>query len=100
MLGQFIEVPPPLKPQIQPLAVSLGLVTGLIAENNQSQFRCGSCNQYSPEKSVLVWVPDSIRRGDPSWAVSEECRRTAFNGSRTGWCLQCALSLGDKNEQP
>lgn len=86
----WFQVPPPAIAPIDQSAEELLLVPGLRAERRSSQFRCASCDKMSPNGSWLVWVPDSVRKGDPAWSVSESCRQGAFNGSGSGWCLKCA----------
>lgn len=100
MKFQMQIVPPPEKAPIQSLAAELGLCNGLQAEQRDSQSRCSCCAQMMPKGSWLVWVPDSIRRGDPSWAVTEAARENAFNGHWSGWCLDCARLLSGHTKSP
>lgn len=90
--GRWVEVPPPAKAPVDEIAALLGLCSGLRAERN-SQYRCASCSKMQPDGSWLIWVSDSVRRGDPAWSVTEAARRNAFNGHSSGWCLACAQSL-------
>jgi hypothetical protein len=91
----FVKVPPPKTVPVDDLARNLGLLPGLRAEQHNSLFRCSSCNnmQVEPEQ-IMVWVPDSVMRHDSAEAIAEICRRSAFNGSSSGWCLTCAKKLG------
>jgi hypothetical protein len=87
---RFEQVPPPKEAPIQDIAETLGLCAGLRAERSSHQYRCSECHRMQPNGSWLVWVPDSVRRGDPAWSVTEACRTNAFNGTGSGWCLSCA----------
>lgn len=88
------QVPPPAEVNEQPTAASLGLVRGLRVEKNYSQYRCANCSKMQPNGSILVWVSDGIRTSDPGWAITENERAKAYNGSGSGWCLRCAQRLG------
>lgn len=88
---KFEPVPPPAKAPVQELAESLGVCVGLRVEKSLGgQWRCACCSRMQPAGTWLVWVPDSVRRGDPSWSVTEAARVNAFNGHSSGWCLSCA----------
>lgn len=89
--GHFVEVPPPAKVPVQGAAEALGLVPGLRAEKSRGGgWRCSNCHQMQPGGSWEVWVPDSVRHGDPESAITEACRRNAYNGHHSAWCLKCA----------
>lgn len=90
---RFEEVPPPSKARVDQIAESYGLCDGLRVEVRNDQYRCGNCSEMQPNKSPLIWVPDSVRMGDPVLSVVEACRRNAYNGSSGGWCLKCAKKL-------
>lgn len=98
--GSFVPVPPPDAAPVQDLADTLGLAPGLRVEEDWGQFRCACCKRMQPRGSYLVWVPDGVERGDPAWSVTEECRRSAFNGSGSGWCLGCAKRIGETEIDP
>lgn len=87
-------VPPPEEAREQDLAKSLGLLRGLEVEEYGSQYRCSNCEKLQPGGSLMVWVPDGVRPDDPAWSVTEMARAVTFNGSGSGWCLSCAMSLG------
>lgn len=88
---RFEEVPPPENAPVHQIAETLGVANGLRAERAiRGQWRCGCCSKMQPDKSWQVWVPDSVRRGDPVWSVTEAARRGAYNGGWTAWCLSCA----------
>lgn len=92
---RFEEVPPPKTVPVQERAKSLGLLDGLRAEENQrGGWRCAECNTYQKDGAVLVWVPDSVRRSDRADEIKDQCRRSAYNGAGSGWCLSCARALG------
>lgn len=94
--GCFVQAPPPKKAPVQDIAETLGLCAGLRAERRSDQWRCANCSKMQPVNSWLVWVPDSVRCGDEEWAVVEECRRNAYNGHNSGWCLKCAPKASRK----
>ncbi len=93
------QVPPPAKVPVQDRAAALGLLPGLRVEDCHRPFRCSNCETLSagPE---LVCVPDGIRIGDDPKVVSEVCRRSAYNGSGSGWCINCAQRLSGKITVP
>ena len=91
--AMFREVPPPKEAPKDDVAEALGIVRGLRVEYTNRQFRCASCHTMQPGGSAMIWVPDSVQRGDPSWSVTEAARQNAFNGCASGWCLDCARSL-------
>jgi hypothetical protein len=97
--GHFEEVPPPAAAPVQPRAKELGLLDGLHAHETDHPYRCGWCSQMQPSGSLQVWVPDGVRRGDPSWSVKEAARRGAYNGHSTAWCLKCARKLGGERRE-
>ncbi len=84
------RVPPPDKAPVQSEAQEIGLVRGLRVSPATSSYRCASCRRMRQEGSPMVHVPDSVQRGDPAWSVEEACRQNAFNGTFSGWCLECA----------
>lgn len=96
MMGwSFQEVPPPKAAPIQDRAKELGLLDGLQVEaSRHGQWRCSNCNEMQPSGVDRVWVPDSVRAGDPAWSVTEACRVNAYNGHCSAWCMSCALRLG------
>jgi len=63
------------------------------AEVMDHEFRCGQCDRMQHAGVRMVWVPDSVRRGDPLWSVMATCRRQAWNGHFTAWCLRCTRSF-------
>lgn len=91
---KFRQVPPPDRAPLHKKGEELGLVRGLRPEVSDHQFRCAECHRMQPRDSVMVWVPDGIRIGDPAWSVEESCRVSAFNGGSSGWCLKCARQAG------
>lgn len=93
MSNEFMEVPPPKVVPVNSEARALGLVHGLRPEKTPTQFRCAACAGMEAADSIMVWVPDGTRRGDPGWSVSERARQGAYNGGASGWCLNCARSL-------
>jgi hypothetical protein len=93
-LGFFQEVPPPDAPIVDPDAEALGLARGLTADiNRHSPFRCNSCSEMQPVGAHLIWVPDGLYPNAGADIVFEMCRRNAFNGHRSAWCLKCARTL-------
>lgn len=88
------EVPPPQVVPIDQISETLGLLPGLRAEKSDGGWRCDHCNGYQRERGWLVWVPDNIRSTDSAADISDQCRRSAYNGCGSGWCLKCALALG------
>jgi hypothetical protein len=44
----------------------------------------------------MVWVPDIVRAGDPPESVTEAARQSAFNGTWSFWCLNCARKLSNQ----
>lgn len=74
--------------------VEPALCKGLKARRSNSSYRCSSCSQMQPAGALMVWVPDSVQRGDPAWSVTDACERNALNGHSSGWCVRCARSLG------
>lgn len=87
---QFVQVPPPERARVHQIGETLGLCTGLRAERSDRQFRCNACRQMQPHGAWLVWVPDSVRPGDPGWSVEEAARLNYLNGHSSGWCFECA----------
>lgn len=96
---QFKMCPPPKEAPVDPTATKLGLVAGLRAELTPSMYRCDQCNEMVPSGSWQVWVPDSVRRNDPAWAVTEAVRLNSYNGSFSAWCLPCGKKLGHPNSK-
>lgn len=92
---RLVPAPAPAAAPVQGAAENLGLCRGLRAERN-NQFRCDACGRMRPNGSWLVWVPDSVRKNDPDWSVTEASRLNAFNGHLSGWCLACAKSLSPR----
>ncbi len=93
MFGMFKEVPPPAEAPVQQEAGQLGLPKGVRVEHGHRQWRCSCCSQMQPPNSLQAWIPDSVRRGDPAWSVTEACRVNAYNGSSSAWCIKCAKSI-------
>jgi hypothetical protein len=90
-VGHFEEVPPPAQAPVCDTANALGLAVGLRAERaNWGQWRCACCHKMQPNESWQVWVPDSVRKHDPIWSVTEAARENAYNGHLSAWCLKCA----------
>jgi hypothetical protein len=87
---RFEQVKPPQKARVDQIGETLGLCAGLRARRSDGQFRCGECLRMQAAGSWKVWVPDGVRKGDPSWSVEEAARLITFNGSATAWCLECA----------
>ena len=77
----------------------LGLVQGLRTYISDG-CRCANCGRMQRPQSTMVWVPDSVRVGDPAWAVAEICKRERYNGNSSGWCMKCARKLGRRNWIP
>lgn len=90
MNGAMTEVLPPATAPVDQAADTLGLCPGLHAQREDDQYRCACCSEMQPPASWIVWVPDSARKGDPEWSVTEESRQNAYNGHHSGWCLTCA----------
>ncbi|HXU01581.1 MAG TPA: hypothetical protein VN903_11350 [Polyangia bacterium] len=92
---EFCEiVPPPKVASEDAEAKRLGLARGMrIARNYNRQYRCANCDRFQPRGAVMVWVADGVKIGDPRWAIEENERCHAFNGSGSGWCLKCAQRL-------
>lgn len=99
---QWVITPPPAKVSAQDAATALGLVPGLRVGDSpqQTQWRCDHCDEMQRADGVLVWVPDTVRVGDPAWAVTEACRLGQFNCHASGWCLRCARKLGANKPRP
>jgi len=89
----FQEVPPPTKVPVQEAAKAAGLLDGLRLDDSCGSYRCAHCNHYDTS-GKLVWVPDSVEFADSTADVIEQCRRSAYNGRGSGWCLSCAKKLG------
>lgn len=87
---EFREVPPPKEAPWHEIGETLGLCKGLRPQRTDSQYRCAACSKMQPPGSWMVWVPDSVRRGDPAWSVIEAARLNAYNGHLSGWCITCA----------
>lgn len=102
MNSPFVIVPPPTVPPknfIDPKAKALGLCDGLRVEHDDEdyhQWRCHACGHM--QIGVMVWVPDSVMKGDPQWSVTAACLRNYYNGHHSGWCIPCAKTF--KKEQP
>ncbi len=92
---QFELVPPPARAPVDEIAETLGLHPGLRVERGiyGGGWRCCHCDIMQKPDAWLVWVPDSVRMGDPGWSVIDAGRRNAYNGSGGGWCLRCAQKL-------
>jgi len=93
-------VPPPKVAPEDDEAKRLGLARGLKVEHNRMQYRCANCDRFQPHGSVIVWVADGVKIGDPRWAIEENERINAFNGSGSGWCLECAQRLSGTRSHP
>lgn len=91
--GEFVPVPPPSQAPVQTKAQELGLCQGLRVDSTDSGFSCNACDRMQPA-GIQVWVPDLVQEGDSAEAVTEECRKAAYNGEWSGWCLKCAKKLG------
>lgn len=70
--------------------VEVRIVEGLRSEKSDHQFRCSWCQKMQPAGSWMVYVPDSVLKGDPAWSIKDTLSRTRFNGSYSGWCVACA----------
>jgi hypothetical protein len=81
---------PPKKVPAQGMAYDLGLCDGLRVELSDHQYRCSNCNVMQKPNSLMVWVPDNVKSGDPEWSISEQCRINAYNGDHSAWCMKCA----------
>lgn len=90
---KLVPVPPPEVAPEQATAKALGLHRGLKVDKTSSQWRCCNCHTMQRSGSLLVWVADGVRIGDPEWAVTENERVNAYNGTGSGWCLKCAQRL-------
>lgn len=90
--SELVEVLPPAEAPVQELAASMGLIDGLRAQRTDREFCCASCFKMSVQ-GWQVWVPDRVRREDAPASVTEQCRRRAFNGSFSAWCVSCAQSF-------
>lgn len=99
MSGQHFEmrmVPPPSAAPISAAAESLGLLPALRVNRTCDQYRCSCCHKLQPPDAWEVWLPDYIKQGDSPDAVTEACRRFAFNGHFSAWCLSCGLKLSGR----
>jgi hypothetical protein len=94
MKFDLVEVPPPKEVPVDQISETLGLLPGLKAEKSEGGWRCAHCSCWQKDKGWMVWVPDSVRASDSAEAISDQCRRNAYNGCGSGWCLKCALALG------
>jgi hypothetical protein len=95
MKAHFEPVPPPREAPEQPEAKRLGLLRGLRTETTTSgPYRCASCSRWMRKGDTEVQVPDAVNAGDSADVITEACRRNAYNGSFSAWCLPCALKLG------
>lgn len=95
MKVEMKEVLPPKIVPIEQIAETLGLVAGLRAQKGTGGWRCSHCNAYqTAELSWTVWVPDSVNASDSAEAIADQCRRNAYNGCSSAWCLKCAKALG------
>lgn len=73
-----------------------GALRYLQIERNFGPSKCACCEGYIGPQQPIAWVPDYIGRSDPLDALIEATRRNAFNGGYSGWCLECASSIGRK----
>jgi hypothetical protein len=91
----FERVPPPPEVAEQPEAKRLGLIRGLRAEKaDRGPYRCAECHGWIRDGETTVLVPDSVNMGTPPDIITEMCRRNAYNGTGSFWCLPCAKRLG------
>lgn len=100
---KLTPAPPPAEAPIQPEADAAGLIAGLRVGRSGGRggpYRCSACHKLVTADVPSVMVPDGVRIGDDSAAVTEVCRRSAFNGHFSGWCLPCAKKLSGKPSLP
>jgi hypothetical protein len=92
--GSFVQVQPPKKPIVQQAAEALGLLPGLTVDVEDREYRCSNCNEMQRPGSLEVMVPDSVSLSNSPEEIIETCRRQAYNGTGSGWCVSCAYKLG------
>jgi hypothetical protein len=89
-------IPPPEEEPACQFGETLGLLRGLRALKFDERFSCPCCSKRRAPNSWAVMVPDGIRISTPASAVIETCRLTAYNGTFSMWCLDCAKKIGAK----
>jgi hypothetical protein len=57
------------------------------------EWRCGECRQPQPIGSVVAWIPDGMSRSQSLGDLVVRCRREAWNGHTTAWCLPCCRTF-------
>lgn len=77
-------------------APDFGLIEGLRPWKTDHGSRCSNCCKLQRSGSWMVWIPDSIMRHDPAWAVTQTCKENRWNGCSSGWCIPCAQSFSPK----
>lgn len=58
--------------------------------------RCANCREMQLSDAFTVWVPDSVRMGERAVSIRNAAEANKYNGSLSGWCLDCARRLTRK----
>jgi hypothetical protein len=95
MKFEATRVPPPNADPVYD-AAQQGALRYLPISKNAGPCRCACCGSYIGANQSMAWVPGSTRRSDTLEALIEAARCSAFNGHHSGWCLNCASSIGRK----
>jgi hypothetical protein len=66
---------------------------GVRTDGGDWSWRCGCCGHMQHKNVLRALIPDGTLPRDPMWAVLERCRRMAYNGQFTAWCLSCCRAL-------
>jgi hypothetical protein len=91
--GEFVKVPPPDYLPYHDIARKLGVCSVLNVDFSREEWRCAACRKMQPAYSWLVWVEDNTKPGDSIEKIMVDARRGAFNGNKSGWCIDCAPKL-------
>lgn len=84
---------------IEPTAQDLGLLPGLTVGRSTIPYLCACCGELSVRDEV-VWVPDHIQIGGRPEEIAEICRLSLYENNHSGWCVPCALRLGEPQPTP
>jgi hypothetical protein len=95
MKFEATRVPPPNEAPVYD-ATQQGALRYLRIIKNAGPCRCACCGSYIGANQSMAWVPDFTRRSDTLEDLIEASRCSAFNGHHSGWCMDCASSVGRK----
>jgi hypothetical protein len=57
-------------------------VDGMICDNSS---RCSCCSKKQPNGSLMLWVRDGLRKGDPA----DQFGAKHWSGDYSAWCVSC-----------